>query len=309
MPIHIGTSSNTQKQITLGSTQMQRVYVGDKLVWKKNIISTTSFQLEFVDINAIQIETIEWVWDESGEYQYPEYSFKQLNPNSVDDWMLFLGPDQITISSVSVSNNTVTINFTQFSSLYVNDNSGFITAFDLNNCLDVLGIEIYGSSISEIPYPLPPNILNIYVGNASTINFSHKLPNSIWAIQLVRCGITSIPNNSFLPDNLTSLGLYGNLITGIDNVITAPITVLGLQQNRITEINFANLPNTIEQLYLTYNFMTTAALDNLIIYLMDTSHMPNFKRLSVNQQAFGFSPTPSIISAFRAARPTVNIYT
>lgn len=35
MPIHIGTSTKNQQQITLGTTQMQKVYVGDKLVWSK----------------------------------------------------------------------------------------------------------------------------------------------------------------------------------------------------------------------------------------------------------------------------------
>jgi uncharacterized protein (TIGR02145 family) len=35
MPIHIGTSTKNQQQISLAATQMQKVYVGDKLVWSK----------------------------------------------------------------------------------------------------------------------------------------------------------------------------------------------------------------------------------------------------------------------------------
>ena len=35
MPIYIGTSIKNQQQISLGSTQIQKVYIGDKLVWGK----------------------------------------------------------------------------------------------------------------------------------------------------------------------------------------------------------------------------------------------------------------------------------
>jgi len=35
MPIYIGTSTKNQQQISHGGTQMQKVYVGDKLVWEK----------------------------------------------------------------------------------------------------------------------------------------------------------------------------------------------------------------------------------------------------------------------------------
>lgn len=35
MPIYIGSSIKNQQQISLGSTRMQKVYVGDKLVWSK----------------------------------------------------------------------------------------------------------------------------------------------------------------------------------------------------------------------------------------------------------------------------------
>lgn len=36
MPIHIGTSTKNQQQISLGITQMQKVFVGDNLVWQKS---------------------------------------------------------------------------------------------------------------------------------------------------------------------------------------------------------------------------------------------------------------------------------
>lgn len=41
MPIHIGTSDKNQQQIAIGLTQMQKVYVGDKLVWSKPTGITT----------------------------------------------------------------------------------------------------------------------------------------------------------------------------------------------------------------------------------------------------------------------------
>lgn len=43
MPIHIGTSTKNQQQIALGLTQMQKVYVGDKLVWQKILASVGGY--------------------------------------------------------------------------------------------------------------------------------------------------------------------------------------------------------------------------------------------------------------------------
>jgi len=43
MPIHIGTSSLNQQKISLGDTQYQKVYVGDKLVWQKITSSPITF--------------------------------------------------------------------------------------------------------------------------------------------------------------------------------------------------------------------------------------------------------------------------
>lgn len=45
MPIFIGTSTKNQKVISLGTQQMQRVYVGDKLVWQKSLIYPVKYGL------------------------------------------------------------------------------------------------------------------------------------------------------------------------------------------------------------------------------------------------------------------------
>ena len=186
MPIYVGTSTTNLAQIVTANKQMQKVYVGDKLVWSKNTIIPVRgglFYNWFAATDARNIANTGWRVPSLLDATPLSSYCKELADSS--GWQSYA-----TVGSVGndqASNNTAKFNFRPVTSIRDSDGADWSnTLFSWGAGTDAR-FQITDNLVSQYNYSY--NFLISYVSSSSILNGS-LTKNGACSIRLLKDSTT-----------------------------------------------------------------------------------------------------------------------